>query len=171
MVKSAPNCPYIEAHLKGGHQRPSAIVLTLSDTTSSSGAALGLANFWHKRNSKFDSCHYVVDESMTYQSIWDNQQACYSPKGAIAISLCARRTMEHLEWEGPGSRRDALERAAGLIAALCKAHKIRPRILSIKDYQKWSNFKTKRRGGIFITVEGVFSAPLLMALVEEHMKS
>jgi hypothetical protein len=151
-----PVMPFVEAHNKGRKQRPTAIVLRSSFTTSEKGAALGIANNLHKRNAPNESYHYIVDEATTYRGVWDNVTSYYGaedPRGALSINMCSQPVMDASFWDD-GEHVKVLDRTVDLVAQLVLAYKIPVRYLDVEDQLRWSKFKTRRRGGLIVRVAG-----------------
>lgn len=163
-----PVVPFVESHHKGKKQRPSLIMLHLSETTSEKGAALGIANYWHQPFSPEDAaCHYVVDESAQFRCVPDKFQ-CGGSKGVLHITMCALPTTSELVWDGE-SYSNVLIRTADLVAQLCLAYKIHPRILDSEQFDRWFRFKSRRRSGIGIHLPGVWPRSRFLALVQERI--
>lgn len=143
-----PNVPFVEAAHKGGHQRPTLIVLQSSFTSSLSGAALAMAHHMHRSISK-ESYHYILDEAFVYRMVHDDRVAMYAPdsKHTIGILICD-------DPSGPSSRWDdrhhigLMSKMADLVAQLCLAYGIKPRFLTNEDLSRWKKWRIKRRGGI-----------------------
>lgn len=153
MRRQVPSVPYVEAQHKGSKQRPTAIVLSLSCTTSDKGAALGLANRFHKLNSPADSYHYFVDEASIFRGLFDNVAAYSSPFRSIDVHLAAQPTQNPLMWL-EGDRANVLELAAELVADLMWAYKIKLRYLEGEGQSRWLKRKWRRRGGLILEIPG-----------------
>lgn len=149
-----PNVPYVEAHNQGSKQRPTAIVLDMSSTTSDKGAALGIANRLHKTNAPANSYHYMVDEAETYRGVWDNVSAYYAPHRSIDILLCAQPQLHADYWEEDSASARALLRTAELVAKLSLIHKIPLRYLEAEAAERWHKHKWRMYGGIIVNFPG-----------------
>lgn len=150
---SLSNYPYVEAFNQGDKQRPTAMYIRLSNTPYEVGAALAIANTWHKRNSPVDSCHYVTDEVATYQCVPDKVTAfhkAYGSKGQISINVCAYPTEDVSSWD----RTNVINQTAELAAEISIIHKIRVRYLNDAQLMRWNKRKWRHRGGIIVNVEG-----------------
>lgn len=152
----APIVPYVEAYLSGTKQKPTAITLDLSETTSEKGAALGIANRLHASTSPSRSYHYTVDEAETYQGVWDHVASFGNPYRAISVLLCADVREEDDMWAEPMAN-SAMHNAAKLIAKLVLTYKIRPRYLEGKARVRWLKRRSRRRGGIMLRIPGAWS--------------
>lgn len=151
-----PNVPYIQARHQGSSQKPTAIYLSLSDTTSDTGAAYAFAQHRHSKSSPLESFHYMVDETKTYRGVHDHTAAYSTPYKAIHVLLCAQPHEHAFEWGSRSGELSVLKRAADLLAQLSLAHRIRPRILTEDEYLAWLDHKWRRRGGIYLHVPGEF---------------
>lgn len=159
-----PNVPYVEAHHQGSKQRPTAIVLSLSSTTSDKGAALGIASRLHKSNAPTNSYHYMVDSAETYRGVWDVVAAYNSPYRSLDILLCAEPVEQASRWLSAGHS-DTLYRAVDLVARLSLIHKIPVRILHGSAENKWEHRKWRMHGGILLRVQGEFPEDAFIRLV------
>lgn len=149
-----PNVPFVQARNVGGPHKPTAIVLTLSETTSSEGAALGIAQNLHQTNAPLKSYHYIVDETKVYRGVPDGIAAYRSPHRALNILMCADiHENWPTYWEDATATR-AIAKTADLVAELCLAHKIRARYLDEKTEPKWFRHRWRRRGGLIVRVRG-----------------
>lgn len=164
----APNVPFVEARHTGSKQKPTAIVLDLSMTTSDKGAALGIATRLHKRNAPANSYHYIVDEAQIYRGVWDNVAAHNSPYRAIDILICAQPHERVAMWED-ATAKSVLTRAAELVADLILTYKIKPRYLSEVGEMHWKKHRTRRRGGIIIRVPGEWPSRSFLTDVKTHL--
>lgn len=165
----APNVPFVEAYNKGSKHKPTAIVLTLSSTTSDKGAALGIANRLHLSNAPANSYHYMVDEAETYRGVWDRVAAYNAPYRSIDILVCAEPTMNVKEW-ALKPRSDVLLRTAKLVANLSLSYRIRPRILDEEAEKRWLSHKSSRRGGIILNFVGEFPHDPFLTDVDQNME-
>lgn len=161
------NIPFVEAAHVGGKQKPTAIVLRSSFTTSDDGAALGVATHWHYAGSKMDSCHYVVDDAKTFRCVPDKIRAYPMSTGiynrAVSINVC----YEPPDWPSP----QVLDRTAVLAARLCKLHKIKPRILSQDQELAWVIHKWRSRGGIILKTVGEFPIADFFELFQDELQT
>lgn len=166
-----PNVPFVQARHTGQHQKPTAITLSLSCTTSDQGSALGIAQYHHKPSSPMKSWHYILDEADTYRCIPPNVSAYGNPYSSIAIHICAE-PREHISmWDEPSACK-VMHRAADLVADLCLAHKIRPRYISGEAEAKWSKRsrrRSRRRGGIIVRVIGSWPHEAFLGDVRARM--
>lgn len=156
MGKPTSQVPFVEAHYKGGKQKPTLIVLRSSNTPSVRGAALAIAHMWHQRNSPVDSCHYVVDEATAYNCVPDKVAAnpsSFGPKGSLVINVCGEPEDSRLDWSDT-SRAAVLKQTAKLVASLVIRYRIPIRYLTKEDEMRWSRWRSRRRGGIVVDVYG-----------------
>lgn len=163
------NIPWVEAAHRDGRQRPTAILLRTSWTTSDRGAANGIAQAWHKPSNKIDSCHYVVDDYQTIRCVPDKIHAYHTKptegtsinfKGAISINVC------HNPPTAP--RPEVIARVALLTARLCKLHRIPVSI--VEDEVHWLRHKWKSRGGIILKTVGEFPTNHFLNCVKMEYK-
>jgi hypothetical protein len=171
MPKSkTPNVPFVQAHHQGRKQRPKLIVLRISETSAEAGAALGIADYWHRPYSDPNAArHYVIDESVALRCIPDNRQDGAGYKGSISVVLCAMPTTSTLLWDdGPYS--NVLKRAADLVAKLCLAYRIPPRILDDEQVDRFYQHPWFSRGGLVIRVPGAWPLGLFRQLVTTRME-
>lgn len=146
-----PVVPFVQAHNVGGKQRPTAIVLRSSWTTSEKGAALGIANRLHQRNAPNESYHYVVDEATTYRCIDERRISYYgaqNPRGAISINVCSQPVDKAVYWDDL-DHAPVLDRTVDLVAQLALTYKIP---LQYVDVPHW----IRRKSGIMIQVAGAW---------------
>lgn len=148
-----PSVPFVQARHVNLKHKPTAIILSLSWTTSEKKAALGVANNLHKRNAPVRSYHYMVDEAETYRGVWDNQGAASSHHGALSVLLCAEPKEEILDWMDESSSK-VLDRASSLVADLVLAHKIRSLYLDENELDRWLRRRRRSRGGIIDQIPG-----------------
>jgi hypothetical protein len=146
-----PVVPYVEAHYQGGKQKPTAIILRPSFTNSEEGAALAVAQYWHRSSSFWDAGHYTVDNARRFRCVRDNVIAGKddSGKGELRIALCADPMSGKIFWN-EDEHRLVLRNAAQLVAELSLAHKIKARYLDQEGLERWSKFRSRARGGIYI---------------------
>lgn len=149
----APKVPYVEAYHVGTKQRPTAIVLDLSETTSDKGAALAIASQLHTRNAPPTSYHYLVDETETYQGVWNGLAAFGSPYRTLNILLCGQPQEDVSVLEAPPMSH-VLQRTALLVAQLSLTYRIPTRYLSNETLMSWEKHRFRRRGGIIVRVRG-----------------
>lgn len=148
-----PNYPYVQARNVGGKQKPTAIVLHLSNTTSEKGAALGVANYHHRFDAPHKSYHYIVDESKIYRCVPINVASYGNPYQAINILLCMQPQEVFRNWlDSPETK--ALAKAVDLIADLMLAYRIPARNLTGVAEQKWFKRRWRRRGGLILRIRG-----------------
>jgi hypothetical protein len=147
----APEAPYVEAIHQGGKQKPTAIILRPSFTNSKDGAALAVAQYWHKSASFWDAGHYTVDEDKRFRCVRDNVIAGRdnSDKGAIRIAMCADPVSRTQFWD-VNQHRLVLRRTAALVAELTLAYKIEHAYLDDEGLDRWRSRRTRRRGGIYV---------------------
>ena len=163
--------PYVESRHKGGKQKPTAILLSTSFTTSEEGAALGLAYAWHSSTSPVNPGHYVVDGESVYRCTYDNVVAGdsrFTDKGAIRIIICAEPVSRTEFWDTEVHRK-VLRRTAGLVADLALAYNIRIRYLDESGKNSWDKLKWRRRGGIILDVPDGWPADTFLDEVETHI--
>lgn len=164
----APNVPFVEAYLMGSRQRPTAIVIDLSMTTSEKGAALGIATRLHHRNSPSNSYHYMVDEAEVYRGVWDDLAAYSSPHKALNILVCANPHEDVRMWEQQ-SEKAVLDRTAKLVADLILAYKIKPRYLDGDEWSRWMKRRSLRTGGIIVRVPGTWPKDYFLRQVKSQL--
>lgn len=147
-----PDMPYVESRHQGGKQKPTAIILRASYTTSAEGAALGVAQMWHKAASPWKSGHYTVDERKRFRCTPDNVIAgtpeC-NDKGAIRIAICAEPFSAKVFWNDE-VHLPVLFKTAELVAELTMAYKIQPRYLNDLGREVWERRPTRGHGGIIV---------------------
>lgn len=149
----APTVPFVQARNVGGPQKPTAIVLKLSSTTSDRGAALGIASYHHQATAPLQSYHYIVDNETTYRCVRDDVAAYGNLHNAINILICAHPHEQEAMWQD-ATAKCVMHRAAALVADMMLVHKIKPRYLRGEAEQKWLNHKWRRRGGLIVRVQG-----------------
>lgn len=148
------NIPIVEAiNPATHHQRPKAIFLTPSWTTSDAGAAYGRALTWNCNNDP-QAAHYVVDAENVYQCIPPKQAKGYdngSHPDTIFIEMCMQPEdisgdvhMASLE----DSYSSMVLRTSALMAELIREFRIRPRVLTQYEWDRYYDFPTRKRGGI-----------------------
>lgn len=152
---AAPIVPFVEARNVGTSQKPTAIVLSLSSTTSDRGAALGIANYHHSVSAPLVSHHYIVDEAETYRCIPHDVAAYNSPNRSLSVLICAQPHEYEPLWEN-SSASLVMYRAADLVAELILAHKIQARYLDAEMEEKWKSHKWRRRGGLIVRAIGTW---------------
>ena len=150
-----PVAPFVEARNIGPSQRPTAIVLKLSMTTSDEGAALGIANYHHSPVAPPESHHYIVDEAKVYRCVPSDRQAYSSPTGALSVLICAQPHERVPLWEDATASL-VMTRAAFLVGDLVLAHKIRLKYLDGDEEAKWRKHKWRRRGGLIVKAAGTW---------------
>lgn len=151
-----PTMPFVEAKLQGGSQKPTAIILRPSLSTSFDGAALAVANRWHTAGSFWSAGHYTVDDAHRYRCVPDHIVAGEGDvdKNAIRIAMCANPVNGSVFWD-EGFHRLVLRKTAALVAELSLAYKIPVDYLNEeysgdKSFAKWQKRRTRRRGGIYV---------------------
>lgn len=147
-----PTVPFVEARHQSSKQRPTAIELSFSYTTSDEGAALGIAYAWHKSKTSYEPSHYVVDEATVYRCVPDKIVAGipeYSEPRAIRVQICAQPISGSQFWDDTEHAK-VLHRAAKLLAELCWTHKIPIVFLNEDDKNRWRAWRRRGRGGIFL---------------------
>lgn len=151
MKYDPPDLPYVEALHQGGRQRPTAIILRPSFTNSEDGAALAVAQYWHRSSSFWDAGHYTVDNTKRFRCVRDNVIAGkdVEDKGAIRIAICADPVTGTTFWD-EYEHRFVLRQTAELVSELTLAYNIRPNVLSESDLVQWRKRRTLRRGGIHV---------------------
>lgn len=164
----APNVPFVEAYLIGSKQKPTAIAIELSMTTSEKGAALAIATRLHKPSSPSKSYHYISDEAGSYRGVWDNLAAHGNPYRALSVLVCAEPGDDVRLWGKP-THAPVRHRAAELVAELILAYKIKPRYLEGADLARWMKRKSRRNGGIIVHVPGVWPHETFLADVKAHL--
>lgn len=168
------NYPYVEAFQQGGRQRHLSVIRVVpSETTSDTGAALGVAQRQHLSDAPHEAFHFTVDETRIYQCVPIKTQAGHfhcANKGEIGIKLCFDPPDVQYGWDD-FQHTKLLDNLVDLLALLTVQYKIRPRFLTQKEYDAWrfKSFKTRSSGGIFLDF-GVWSPEsyLLSALKEKR---
>lgn len=169
MVKHVlPAIPFVEANRVGGSQKPTAIVLKISSTTSVKGAALGVAQYHHQPRGPMVSFHYIVDNETTYQCVPIQTASYANPHHAISVLICAEPHEDEAMWED-ATAKPVLHRAAMLVADLMLTYKIRPRYLRDEVEDKWVKYKWRRRGGLLVRVPGAWPYESFLADVRSQM--
>lgn len=156
--------PFIEARNHGGKQRPKSVLIRLSETTSDRGAALGIANNWHRNVSFMDSCHYVLDRELTFQCVPSNLIAYSTPydsKGTISINVCSQPVFDATFWRDPDYE-VMFDRTAALVAGLTSKHRIPVRYVDLTKHRGWF-----RKGGIILAVKGGWPADDFLTKVNQ----
>lgn len=146
-----PAAPYVEAHHQGGKQKPTTIILRPSFTNSEEGAALAVAQFWHKSASFWDAGHYTVDRNKRFRCVRDNVIAGIdnSSKGELRIAICADPFSGKQFWN-LDEHGLVLHNTAKLVAELTLAYKIPVSYHTEESLSSWRKFRTRRRGGIYV---------------------
>lgn len=152
-----PVAPYVEAYHQGGKQKPTAIILRPSFTNSEEGAALAVAQYWHKSKSFWDAGHYTVDRNAVIRCVRDNVIAGIDKtgKGELRVAICADPISGKVFWD-EDEHRLVLRKVASLVAELTLAHKIKVRYLDQEAMDRWGQFRTRARGGIYVYEESGF---------------
>jgi len=170
MMRKPPNVPFVGAQHVGGSQRPTAIYITLSETTSDSGSALAIAKYLHGRTAPLKSHHYILDESRTYRCVPDFRQAYGTFHHSVSVHICAQIHEDIPLWTDD-ELSPAMKRAAKLVAELVLYHKIRLRYVDTdgEAYVKWRRHRWRRRGGIIVNVLGSWPYDLFMDEVHAEL--
>lgn len=152
-----PLAPYVEAHYQGGTQKPTAIILRPSFTNSEEGAALAVAQYWHKSSSFWDAGHYTVDRTRRFRCVRDNVIAGMdkTARGELRVAICADPMSGQVFWN-EDEHRLVLRNTAALVAELTLAYKIKVRYLDQEGLDRWEKFRTRRRGGIYVYEQSGF---------------
>jgi N-acetylmuramoyl-L-alanine amidase CwlA len=153
--RAVPNVPFVQAHHIGSKQKPTAILLQISHTTSDQGAALAIAQRLHKTNAPPNSYHYIVDEARAYRGVPDDRAAYLATHRTINVLMCSQPHEAEPLWED-ATAVPVLHRTAELVVELCLAHNIKPRYLDDEAYDHWYRHKWRRRGGIIVDVMGTW---------------
>lgn len=149
--------PFVQARHTLGSQKPKTIELRSSFTTSDSGAALGLANYWHSDLSFKHPSHYVVDETAVYQCVPDNVMVDSfngAKKGVLLITVCSEPLSNVKQWYDQ-SHQQVLTRTISLIRELARTYHIPLRYVDDTSQKRWYQFKF-RRHGIVINITGIW---------------
>lgn len=156
MAKYAePVVPFVQARHVGVKQKPTAIVLSLSCTTSDKGSALGIANYHHRADAPLKSYHYILDEADTYRCIPGDVAAYGNPYKAINVLICAQPHEYVPLWEDATASK-VMQRAADLVADLMLVYKIPKRNLVGEAQKKWFEHRWRRRGGLIVQTIGTW---------------
>lgn len=151
--------PFVEAAHRGEKQKPTAIILKASHTESTTGAALAIAHYWHRKNNS-NITHYVLDSGSTYRCLPDHTTSANESafrNGSIWVTLCLNPTLDDDSWS-TDPRASILRNASDLVADLCVSKKIRPVLLSSEEQGRWyrSSIRRRSRGGIINSIPGIF---------------
>lgn len=152
MTYETPSAPYVQALHQGGKQKPTAIILRPSFTNSKDGAALAVAQYWHRDSNAFwDAGHYTIDDEKRFRCVRDNVIAGkdQSAKGELRILMCADPVSRDTFWD-EDQHRFVLRNTAKLVAELSLIHKINLTYLDEDRLSRWQSRKTRRRGGIYV---------------------
>ena len=144
--------PYIEARNKFGRQKPTAIIIKPSFTTSEKGAAYGIAYGWFLSNKPWWSGHYSIDARKTYRSVIDTVIAGTKEdhdRGGIRIAVCAEPLDRTVMWH-PKEHKVVLHRLADLVADLVLCYGINLKELNAEETSCWRKRPSRRRGGLII---------------------
>lgn len=163
-----PPIPLVEARNIGPKQKPTAIHLTISQTTSDKGAALGVASYLHSFNAPARSHHFVVDEAITYRCVPTSHAAASFPYRSLSVHICAQPHEEWPMWEDATATR-VMHRAADLVADLCLTHKIKPRYLDEGGLARWTKHRWRMNGGIMVRVLGTWPYEAFLGDVKSQM--
>ena len=152
MTYATPSAPYVQALHQGGKQKPTAIVLRPSFTNSKEGAALAVAQFWHRSANNFwDAGHYTVDADRRFRCVRDNVIAGVddTAKGEIRIAMCADPFSKEVFWN-EDEHRHVLRNTAELVAELSLAYRLKVEYLDETKMAQWRKKRSRRRGGIYV---------------------
>lgn len=118
--------------------RVTLIVMHTAECNEAKGAARNVAEWFRsqpRRGEKFQgrtwggsSAHYSVDDREIVQSVREEDIAWHASEAngrSIGVELAGRAAQSAADWDDAYSRA-TLERAAGLVAALCKRWQIEP---------------------------------------------
>lgn len=107
-----------------------------------------MAQQMHRTYAK-ESYHYILDEKFIYRLVPDDYQAMFAPdtKNTIGILLCDDPSALNSRWED-SQHTSMLAMLADLVAKLCLAYGIKPRLLKSDELSRWKKWRVKRRGGI-----------------------
>lgn len=165
--------PYVEArHTSGRQRKPTAILIKPTWTTSETGAALGVAMAQNPSTAPHETAHFTVDETQIFQCVPIKVIAGHShcsTKNQIFVRLCFDPSLVQYGWESEVHTK-LLDNLAELVALLTIEYKIKNRILSGSEYSRWLDWKTRRRGGIFASMEATWPSDDFIALVEQKRK-
>lgn len=167
-----PAIPFVEARCKGGRQKPTAIVLKSSYTTSEKGAALAIALNWNSQHSSYDATHYVVDEATTYRCVWDWVQAIpemHETKNALTVNVCHDPGDEPDYWY-LDTRLRTMHRTADLVAELMHHYRIPTQYLHGRGLDRWLHRRRRSRGGIILKIDGYWPAEEFLNLVRARRR-
>jgi hypothetical protein len=166
MAKHAvPDVPFIEARNVGTAQKPTAIVLRMSSTTSEQGAALAIATYHHSPISPMVSHHFIVDAVSTYRCVPDSIAAYQNPYRSLSVLICAQPHEYNPFYENDDVSR-VLDRSTALVADLLLSYKIPVRYLDTELEGKWIAHKWRRRGGIIVKARGIWPYETFLSLVK-----
>lgn len=143
--------PFVAAKLQGGKQKPTAIILRPSHTHAFDGAALAVAQRWHRAPSFWSAGHYTVDETKRFRCVPDNVVAGNddADKNAIRVAMCAEPVNNQVFWD-EDFHRLVLRKTAELVAELSLVYKINVGYLDDSEFAMWKQRRTRRRGGIYV---------------------
>lgn len=164
-----PIVPFVEARYVGSKQKPTAIFIKLSSTTSEKGAALGIANYHHAANSPLVSYHYIVDEDAVYQCVPNNIAAYGNPYRALNILVCAEPQIRINFWDDPSMYR-VIFRTARLLANLIPMYNISVQYLDSEEEKYWHKRRVRRRGGLVAPPVGIWPYRMFLEDIKSHMK-
>lgn len=155
-----PRMPYVQAKYQGSKQRPTAIIIDATFTESTQGAALGIANTWHRPSRLWEHGHYVLDEATRFRCTPDRIVSGIDPwsdKGALRIAVCANPSNGVTFWDlNHQPHYTVLKNAAKLVAELSTIYGIRVRILDDNAAARWRKFRLRHTGGIVIETTSGF---------------
>lgn len=179
-----PIVPYVEATYQGKKQKPSLIVLDATFTTTSKGAALAVANLWHRPSAPENASHYVIDESISIRCVKDHFRAGrneWLPR-SLSVTICDDPSLPSSRWQTK-AHRATMDKATDLVAQLCIAYRIPARFLSDVQLLRWNRWRSSSRGGIVLTSNlkrllghgalwdlGVWPQDVFLALVHDKIQ-
>lgn len=135
----APSPAYIgpPAHLSSGSNKPiKRIVIHCTVSACVEGGARSIAAYF-KSPSAGGSAHYTVDPGETIQCAFDSAIAWHAPPNqhSLGVELCDPMTDHTSDPKGKrwvdANHQRMLKRAARLVAALCLAYEVPPRLLTV----------------------------------------
>lgn len=144
-----PDVPFVESKTHGGKQKPKVISLFPTNTNSNVGAALAVAQNWHRNGHHSWVGHYVVDEQQRFRCVRDNviARSDGTIKGEIRIAVCAEPTSRTHFWS-EDEHGDVLDRSAKLVAELSLAYRIPIKVLGDEKFSG-RTCKVLRPSGVY----------------------
>lgn len=162
--------PFVQAQTVGEKNRPTAVVVRLTGTPSREGAALAIADYWHRPGHPDFSAHYLVDAGGVFQVVPDGKVAPFHSdldKNTVSIMICAEQTMEILDWMD-FDRLLAVVNGADLVRDLLRFYRIPPRVMDTSQVQKWLKWRKRSRGGVIFDIQGAWPTAEFMQKVAEN---